>query len=288
MSFFNISFFNASTFLTRLYEVPTPSAYSNIKVFGECTVGTVYGERRILTDTQISNYNPKVEQTWGTHTYINAKFDNNLQAGNIVSLPASIDGWIVQRKSSTESKFTTLANVSASTIAYVDKLVKSKTTYIYQLIPKAGSFLGAPLQSDPTTTDFKKVILMNPLTEEGYSFCLEIQFDALTTNEDVVTSDTKGKYPTVLKGNRRYKTSSIGVIAVSDADTANGIQQDEAFINQLESFIFSDVEKIIKYPKGLTYRVQTNNFVATKLEGLDNQGNTVYSLAFEWTEIGDL
>ena len=288
MSFFNISYFNAGLGFLRLYETPSPSSYSNIKLFGAGKFGTLYGERRIYSSSDISSINPKVEQDWLTDTYINAKFDNNLQAGNYTSLASPIDGWIIQRKATTDAKFTTIAEVGAMVDTYEDNLVSSKQTYIYQLIPKAGTVLGAPLESDPVSTNFRTVILLDPLTQEGYSFCLNLQIDGITVNEDITTSDTKGKYQTVVKGNRRFKSGSIGIIASSSVDINGGIDQNVAFLNQLEDFIQNSNEKIIKFPNGFTFRVSTGGFNYTKLDGVDANGNMLWAVSYDWAESGDL
>lgn len=288
MSFFNINYFNAGSAFMRLYETPTPASYSNIKLFGGGKFGTLYGERRVYSDTDIANINSKVEQEWLVDTYINAMFNSNLQAGNITSLPSPIDSWIIQRKAMGDAKFTTIAIVDDLVDTYVDKLVKSKQEYTYQMLPKAGDVLGAPLEADPVTTDFKTIILLDPLTNEGYSFCLNMQVDSITVNEDVVESNTKGKYNTTLKGKRRFKSGTIGVIAVSDVLPNGALDQDLAFLDQLEDFITNGDEKILKFPKGMTYRVTTNNMSYNKLDGLDANGNTIYSIVFDWREVAEL
>lgn len=288
MSFFNVNYFNGNSFFTRMYNIPVPSSYSNIKLFGGGVFGTLYGERRIYSDSDIANINSKVEQDWLVSTYINAKFNGDLQAGNLTSLPSPIDAWIIQRRATGEAKFTTIAEVGASVDMYEDRLVKSKQTYTYQILPRAGTVLGAPLEADPVTTNFDSVVLLDPLTNEGYSFCLNLQLDSVTVNDDVVSSNTKGKYNTILKGQRRFKSGSIGVIAVSTIEIGGALDQDILFLEQLEDFIVNNDEKILKLPNGMTYRVITSSMTYTKLDGVDVNGNTVFSIAFGWTEVGEL
>lgn len=277
---FNINYFNASTFQS-LTPLPIPTIYSKISLFGGGTFDDLWGENYIRTQQQIAQLDLYAQPQYTPQTIILAHFNNNLQAGNIISLPAAIDGWIIQRRAEGDAKFTTIAMVDADVDTYQDRLVSSKQTYTYQLIPKTGTVLGSPLESDPTTTDFRSVILLDPESNDGYSFCLNTVANAITVNDDVVQSDTKGKYQTTLKGNRRFKSGTVSTIARSDS---NGIEQDIQFLETLEDFIQNSNEKIIKFPKGFTYRVVTSNMSYSKLDGVDSNGNTLWGVSFDWAE----
>jgi hypothetical protein len=284
---FNINYFNSNNVLQSLSPLPTPTSYNKISLFGGAKFDDLWGENYIRTVAQINQLDLYAQPQWTVNTICLAHFNSNLQGGNIISLPSSIDGWIIQRRANGDAKFTTIATVGASVDTYEDRLVSSKETYIYQLIPKTGTVLGSPLESDPVSTDFRSVIVLNPITQEGYNFCLNTVANAITINEDVTQSDTKGKYQTILKGNRRFKSGSISTIAKSNS-TVDGINQDIKFLDQLEDFIQSSDEKIIKFPKGFTIRAVTFNMNYTQLDGVDQNGNTLWAVSFDFVECGEV
>ena len=288
MSLFNINYFNAGSVFSGVYSDPTTSTYSNLKIFGAGTFDDVHVLNRVLSQSEIDSLDLLEEPEWDVFTLMLAKFNNNLQAGNIVSLDDPIDNWIVRRKRSDESKFTVLAELEADATEYTDRLAESRKTYTYQAIPLAGDALGEPIEDDNVVTDFQRVVLLDPDTEEGYSFCLEVGRSQITTNERVTQQQTKGKYDTFLTENRKFASGSISTIPESNSVTAQEIEQDIAFINQLEDFITNGNEKILKFESGFTYRVYTNNFVKAQRQGETSNGQILNSISFDWNEIGEL
>lgn len=288
MSFFNINFFNIGNTFQLLQQVPTPSTYSNIKLFGGATFDDLWGVKKILAQAEINALDFYSEPEWNVSTFLLAKFNNNLQGGNIISLPAPITNWLLLRKAQSEAKFTQLADLDDTVDTYVDYTARSMEDYTYQWIPVADDLIGEPLQADVASTDFTTVNLIDPLTGDAYSFCLDMQLSEIATQEDFTINQTKGKFDTTLRGNRRTKVGTIGVIASSnDSTNLTAIEQDRLFLEQLENFVLSDNVKLLKYPKGFVYKVQTHNWSMSKKDGTQD-GKTVYKIAFEWIEVGDL
>ena len=285
---FNLSNFNSGNILTQLNQVPTPSTYSKISIFGSATVDDLHGVSRIYTQTEINNLDLYTEPTWGLDTFILAKFNNNLQAGNIVSLPSPITKWIVLRKGKNDAKFTKLAEIEANDTTYIDRLAKSKEEYTYQLIPVAGDLLGTPLQTVPIDTSFKKIVLLDPDTEEGYSFCLDLRMSDIQIDEDVSYKDTRGKYQTELRGNKKVNNGSIGFLAKSSAVDSTELEQDLAYLQAFEDFINNGQPKILKIDNGYIYKVATSNFGKQRRNSVNNNGETLFNLTFNWREIGEV
>ena len=288
MPIFNISNFNSNNVFSGLSDVPTPSVYENIKLFGGSTVDDLHGETYIYTDAQIAELILTDTPEWLVNTFILAHFDNDLQAGNITSLPTPIEKWLVLRKSKSDSKFTKIDEIDAENYTYVDRLAKSNDEYTYQLIPKAGETLGEPLQTLPIETDFKKVVLIDPTTDLGFSFCYDLRMSEIGVEEDVSFTDTRGKFQTYQKGLKHVHVGTIGTLANSNSITENEIVQDIEFLKGVESFITNGNEKIIKFPKGLTYRVVTHNYSMTKKQSVNSSGDTMYVINFEYRECGEL
>lgn len=286
MPIFNISYFNATNEFRKLNGFPIPSTYSNVKIFGQGIFDTIWAEDYIRTNEQIESLNIFAEPEWDANTIMLAKFNNNLQAGSVTSLPSPVDNWGVFRKGKNESKFTRIGDMLAEDLIFTDRLALSKEIYEYEIIPKSGDILGEPLLADKATTDFDKVILLDPIINEGYSLCYNIQLSDTTIEEDVTVSDTRGRYQTTLRGNKQVAVGNITVIATGATDISNGVQQDVEFLNSFKEFILNGREKILKFTDGIAYRVTTSEYSMIKLDGLDSAGNIVYNISFSWRECG--
>lgn len=288
MSFFNINYFNTETQFQRLNETPVPVTYSNIKLFGGGYFDDLHGVDFIMTDEQIDTLDFNESPEWDLNTIILAKFNNNLQAGNVTGLPSPITSWLVQRKSENDTKYTQLAEIEADVDSYIDRLAKSNETYDYRLLPIASDLIGEPLKAEPVSTDFNKVILLDPDSEEGYSFCLDLRLSEIGISEDIGLNSTRGKFDTYQKGNREVHSGSVGTLLNSNSITEEEMQQDKEFLDAFEAFLLNGGEKIIKFNKGYTYRIVTSNVSLTKKTGSTNRDRSLYVVSFSWTEIGEV
>lgn len=291
MAIFNLSNFNFGNAFIRVLENIVPSSYEGIKIYGSGNFARIYGVNYIYTQAEIDELDgnqPFPDREWTVDTFIWAQFLNNLQAGNITSLPAPLDGWKVQRQGKNESKFATLGELGSEETEFVDRLAKSKESYIYRVIPKTGDVLGSPLDSDIIDTSFKKIVLLDPDTQEGYSFCLDLRMSDIQIDEDVTYKDTRGKYQTELRGNKKVNNGSIGFLAKSSAVDSTELEQDLAYLQAFEDFINNGQPKILKIDNGYIYKVATSNFGKQRRNSVNNNGETLFNLAFNWREIGEV
>lgn len=286
MPIFNLSTFNFNNAFQLLNQIPPTSPYSNIKFYGGGRFDNVHGEEYVYDQTKIDSLDFYSDPLWTVPTFLLMLFNNDLQGGNIVSLPSPIDKWLVFRKNQTDAKYTKIAELPAATESYVDRLASSKQIYSYTLIPQSNDLLGESLLADPATTDFTRVILLDDTV--GYSFCLDLEMSDISTEQDITVSQTKGKYDTVLQGNKNAKVGSIGVILKSNSSTEIEIQQDAAYIDEFEAFITRSGSKVLKFPKGFSYRVYTSDFSKIAKDGYDSEGNIVYRVSFQWREIAEV
>lgn len=285
---FNLSNFNFNNVLNSPQQTPTPSIYSNIKFFGEGNFVMAHGLNYIMTQQEIDDDPFWEDESWGVNSFFLAKFDNNLQAGNITSLPEPIESWIILRKAIGDAKYTKVDELPAISLEYVDRLARSNETYTYQFVPKTATLLGAPLQSNDLITNFTRVVLLDPNTNDAYSFCLDLRLSSIATDEDISFNQTRGKYDTVLKGNREVHSGSIGTIIESSAVDALEVEQNYAFLQEFENFLLNGEEKILKMPYGQMYRVATSDISTTRKEGNTNSGKELYVISFSWTEVGEV
>lgn len=287
MAFFNVNYFNGNSTFQQLPQLPIPSTYNSIKLFGGATFDDLWLENYKRTQAQINTLDLEVEPQFTVNTLLLAHFNNNLQAGNIINLPSPIDKWIILRKGKNESKFTKIAEVGADVESYVDRKARSKEEYVYQLLPVTeDNKYGESLTANTANTDFSSIFLLDE--DNVYSFCYNVNMSDISTEDDVSIQQTRGKYDTILKGNRSVSTGTLSAILTSNSITTSEIEQDTKFLEDLKSFILNGKSKILKLPKGLMYQVYTYDFSLLQKYGTDSYGNTVYSASFSWREIGDI
>jgi len=78
------------------------------------------------------------------------------------------------------------------------------------------------------------------------------------------------------------------MIATSNSITNEEISQDLEFLDEVRAFILNGKSKIIKFPKGMMYRVYTSDFFMNRKDGTDAHGNQIYRIGFEWREVGEV
>lgn len=289
MAIFNLSNFNYGNTFIRLSDPITPSSYEGIKIYGVGGFGRLIGSKYVYSQEEIdelSGDQPFPDKEWTVDRFILANFDNNLQAGNITSLPSPITKWIVLRKEVNDAKFTKIAEIGAEELSYIDELAKSQSNYTYQLLPVATDVIGSPLEAVPVDTDFNKVVILEE-GGDGYSFCLDLRLSETRVLEDISFNETRGQYDTKLRGNRKVHAGSMGTI-ITSTGTEEELVQNYLYLEQFRDYLLNDTEKILKFTNGFTYRVETFNVALTKKTGVTNKGKEIYLISFEWQEINDL
>lgn len=285
---FNISYFNARNVFQRLYERPTPSAYFGVKIFGKGNFTNIHGVTRVLGESEINSQDFFTYKNWTVDTFLLAKMEGNTQGGNVTSLSAPITSWLIFRKGLLDTTFKRLAEIPEESTFYIDNTAVSNNEYIYQFLPKNNDEIGVSVPSIPKKTDFTKVILIEEESGDIYSFCLDLRLSEISIEESSSFFDTRGRYQTYLKGNKRVNVGSIGFVANSNSIGDFEIEQDLAYLKSFEDFILNGKEKLLKFPNGYSYRVITSNFIKSRKTSVNSYGKSVYVLSFSFREVGEI
>lgn len=288
MAIFNLSNFNFNNVFQAIPQTPIAGIYTNIKLFGNAIFDDLEGTHEIMTQQQIDDLSFTEIREYGVLTFLLAQFNNNLQGGNVTSLPAPIDGWIVLRKEINDAKFTKVDELEAIDLEYIDRLANSNSQYVFQFIPKTGDFLGQPMESNEVLTQFNKIILLDDKSENGYSFCLDLRLSETNIEQDITFNDVRSKFQTALIGEKEVHVGSMGFIANSNSVTELEFEQDFQYMKQFEAFLLNGEEKILKFTNGYMYRVITSNVSLTKKNGNINGNSSVWIINFEWREINEI
>jgi len=263
-----------------------PVTYSNIKIYGASVIDDVHLLDYEMTSTQIAQLDFYVEPEWDDNTLLLAKFNDNLNGGNITYLPALIDKWIVSRREINESKFTKIDEIDVSNAKeYTDYEVYSNTSFIYNITPVAGDYMGTPLQTEPVPVKLESWFLLSLDASTIYNMCFNFKSTTMNLNESVTQNETFGKYDLLSKGNRSFDSSHIQFIP-SQSNNNNEIVQPVSYINDFESFIKNTEIKLLKSPKGEIWKVITYGFNKSLFS--DSDYNQTYIVDFDWIEVQDI
>lgn len=284
---FNGTFIGLSTFLTEAEFLPQPSSYTGVRFNGQLILDNVHIINNKLTEEEFNAIPWDNTPTWTGNTIILSTFENqDLNAGNIGAISENILGFNLLRKASGDTKFTqidTVADPSAS--QFIDYTANNRMSYSYDVVGYTENFLAEPLEGS-ITTDFDFYYLIDPTESKSYRFCLEVNPQEINTNDNVSVTTTMGQYPTVTKGNNKFRSSSVVAIAEESIDVNGEIVQPVSYIEELEETVNNTNSKIFKTPKGEVFRVQTQGFRRSVVNRGDNI--QVQQISFTWVEIADV
>lgn len=272
--------------LQSVAPTPIPSGYSGLKVFGECEIDNIHFVNYTMTDEQVSEIDYTITPTWNSNkTIFLATFDRlDLKAGNVIDLNDPILNWILQRRKSTETNFTTLATLPASTISYVDTLTESNVSYVYQLLATNDTEVSEPLVGN-LDSSFYNSIIMDVEGTMVYLFNLNLDFNGYTNEVAFQRYDGYNKYSAYSFGDRNFKIGDVS--AIIDNSTSGGILQTIEYIKSFNDFINNGKEKIFKDRKGNALRVVTTGGVTQAPLDLAISEQP-YIVSFHFEEIGDI
>lgn len=264
---------------------PSSNTYTQIKVYGQAIIDhiKIQNIEKTVSDIQaLQNYTIPI---WDGNTIFLAKFENTLNAGNITNLTNPILNWVVKRRKSTETTFTTLATLPVGTKEYVDATTEPNVEYVYNIIATNDTEASEPLENT-LSSYFYNSIIMDVDGTVAYVFDLNLDFDGY---ENVVAQQIYegfNKYPAYSFGKRDYKTGTVTAILSSEY-SSSGITQTVDYIKSFNTFINNGNLKIFKDRKGNVLKVVTTGGVKQKPVniGITEQP---YEITFNFTEVGEV
>lgn len=239
--------------------------------------GQVFDE--VIIDKTIDIYmNQKSE--WSINTYLLAKFQNNIEAGNVSLGGLEITHWKIRRRKITNLNFQELAIVPMGqddNFYYLDKAPQSHVVYEYEVIPMSGD-----IEGEAFTTQIECKFDYWWITDGNESFPLwaNIEVSDISTNIQRHIYDGFDQFPIVSYGTQKYQSGSITAYILD-----GNLETSKTYRDNLIAFLNNQKQKLLKNPEGDIWVVDThtvNRKPHTELE-VD-----LSSVSFEWTEIDKL
>lgn len=229
-----------------------------------------------------------VRDTWNNDTYLLAKFQNSLEAGNVNNDGVKIASFEIKRKLATDLDSIHIGEVDFTTnlVEYYD-FTQPNGENVYTIIPIGENGLdGTPIETN-VTSSFSGVWLVNKDTNDVLVFDKTVGNNVgnvdTTMNQNRTLIETFAKYPQVFYGSElNYETFTLSTILLPD----DGQQSYAKYLDVLNKFIIDHKPKIAKFDNGKVAVVDISNpKTSTPLVTWD--GADYIQLSVDATEIAD-
>ena len=252
----------------------------------------IYDELYITLDKSVGSVNQK-PSGWQLKTIMNAKFENDLEAGSLDSDGHKITGiQIYRRKYLEESKWLLVGQfpyeLEYNAYAFVDRFTENGATYEYAIVPIAEKVIGDITISEPVKVEYDGVFISD-LTG-NYHLDVDYELGQVTHNKNMnVSSPLNGRFPIVTQGVQDYRTGDIKFLPLSREQVGAGGQKIEgkierAYRNKVLEFLRSGGSKVIRDSNGEMMIVATHNVTSTSRNGGLAE---LHDVSFSFTEVGE-
>lgn len=175
----------------------------------------------VLYESELDNVNERGR--WNSLTKFLARFNGNLEAGNIALDEAEISGLKIKRKRTENDIYTDLDLVDYvpnSLMSYKDYFARSEIDYNYAVVPVDVAGIEGVITPITTTPQFEGWWLIDPdyPEENNFQFFYNIDDMTITTDEDRSEISTFGKYPLVRYGQKRAKRGSLTGLLIPEGE----------------------------------------------------------------------
>ena len=271
---------------------------SNAMVFQTINpIGSIY--RIELTDSIIDEVEVRkrtdliyssTKEEWTYDTLLLAKFQNNLEAGNI-----SLGGMLVEKIMLKKRRVEDLVwqDLISYTIQdgvnvyqFVDRLVEAGTEYEYAILPIGEGNFEGQYNVDRIVAEFEGTYICDK--DNIFRLLYNLEYGDI---ENIISSsviETFAQYPVVSYGNLDYRQGSIQCLLLSDVTVDSGdidLAQEKMLRKQVMQFLKNKKPKILKDNSGNYLMIA---IIGSPKEIPNNDlAQQIYNISFDWVEIGN-
>ena len=238
-----------------------------------------------------------LQESWDTSTELYAKFDNNINAGNIEYTTRTIDTVLIKRRKKGTFKWVTILAKQATSvddlkhISGYDFTAASKQTYEYAVVP-AYQQTENVYYIDEVDSEFDGIHIAE--IDKMFGTVIDTVCDVTKNAPSAVAELINNKYP-------KYTSNTI---ACYDTGTASGQFLDMGcnegdsgchvdynhlsswkHRNDILTFLTNIKPKILKYETGAAWLINVTG--APTDTGKEDKMGDIRTISFEWTETGD-
>ena len=261
----------------------------------EVTVGAgLWDEIFVSVDTTIDDYEEKPD-LWQLKTIMDAKFQNNLEAGSFGAGGNVVDTLQLYRRDINKSSKQLLVgmfpyNPEYNVYSFVDRLAENLANYEYSIVPIAGDIMGDLMKANnPAYVEYDGVFLSN--IDNNFKIEFDIKQGSVTHNTNFSEMQTlNGRYPIIVKGNQNYRTGNISFLPVSDEQISHrgrniSPRTERELRDNIVKFLQSDGAKLVRNSSGDMKLVAVHNVQEVPREGVVED---LSDISFDYVEVGKL
>lgn len=237
--------------------------------------------------------NNPIKDEWQNDTVFNAKFNGDMEAGNIAMRENTIVKLRVKRKEESNSKYRTVKEyafdeqITTKSYEMYDYEPRGNVPLEYLVVPVdasgiegSGSTIGAEIQFE----GWWIIDLDNP---EDYSFQFIYNMDSvgISTEQDRNQLETFSKYPFIRYGAKHCKQGTLsGLIFEGEENSGYSITPVWKQVRKLDEMSQAHKSYLLKDGNGHRYIVDINSPVEETNEAIYEIANVSVS----WYQVGDL
>lgn len=248
----------------------------------DLTMQNVYYDEIVITGTTFADIKDNTRPEWSIHTYLLAKFENDLEGGNVSLGGLEITHWKIRRRKITNLNFIDLDIVPTAqdgNFYYIDRTPVTSVIYEYEVIPLSGD-----IEGEAFTTQIECNYQHWWITdgEESYPLYANLEVSDITTNMPRHIYEGFDEFPIISYGTQRYQSGRITAwILDGNAETS------KTYRENLIRFLNNKKPKHLKSPKGDVWIVDTHTVSHKYHLNLyrGDKEDDVCSVDFSWTEI---
>lgn len=230
---------------------------------------------------------------WDIKDIIDAKFQDNLEAGTITGGGYAVTKiQIYRRRIDTQGEWVLIGESSYeldyNLYSFVDRFAENGATYEYAIAPMSSDILGDITISNRIKVDYDGIYISD--LDHNYQLEYDVEFQEIKSNTNhSVLQPINSRYPIVTFSATNYKTGSATFLPMSDDLARSGgsdvdANKERATRDSVVEFLNSPHAKIIRQDNGSSMIVVTHDVSETPMTGnLINISN----VSFGFTEIGD-
>lgn len=230
-----------------------------------------------------------VPDIWDKETYLHAKFEGNLFAGNTDFGVENTTHLIIKRRELGEYKWMPIIEREVSSsedfnFTEIDRFVNSHTDYEYAAVPIIKGEEGTYSISEPCEVEFDNLVIMDK--DGTYSTMFDIEVSVTRNNTSTTITPISGRYPIyVANADNDYDTGNIGATFINTECNYLNISMKEVvkFRKEVLRFLNNRKIKYIKDPLGRSWIASIGNAISEE----DNGHPYAHKISFDFVEIGD-
>lgn len=244
---------------------------------------------RITNETINPDNEFYIPDKWSKDTYLHAKFNGDLFAGNTDFDFDNVQSLIIKRREVGTYKWMPIIEVDVDSIedfnfTKVDKFAASNTEYEYASVPIINGEEGT-YSTDTCEVSFDELIIIDRY--EIYSTMYDIDISSTKNNTSSTLVPIGRKYPIyVANATNDYYTGNISATFLNmNCQNMNpSIKEVMRFRRRIMNFLNNREIKYIKDPLGRCWIAS----IGTTISDDDNGHPYAHKISFDFTEVGDI